>query len=57
MIPRPQNLPSFLEDLIAYQAYETLISLPIYMKTALLFLQPEIKSARGPCDKLRINRK
>ena len=31
IIPKPQNLPSFLGDSMAPQAYQTLISLPIYM--------------------------
>ena len=37
-IPRPQNLPSFLGDPMASQAYQTLISLLIYMGTGTVAL-------------------
>jgi len=38
IIPRPQNLPSFLGDSMAPQAYQTLICLPIYMGTGTVAL-------------------
>ena len=38
IIPRPQNLPSFLGDSLAPQAYQTLISLPIHMGTSTVAL-------------------
>ena len=38
IIPRPQNLPSFLGDSMAPQAHQTLISLPIYTGTGTVAL-------------------